>query len=74
MKKNMGFADRVFRTVAAVVIGILILTGTLSGTLAWVLGILAVVFLATSFVSTCPLYVPLNISTLKDSGTKSKQG
>lgn len=74
MKKNMGFADRVFRTVAAVVIGTLILTGTLSGTLAWVLGILTVVFLATSFISICPLYVPLNISTLKDSGTKGKQG
>lgn len=65
MKKNMGTADRIIRTVAAVVIGVLLLTGTLSGTLATVLGILAIVFLLTSAVGWCPLYVPFKISTMK---------
>ena len=65
MKKNMGIADRIIRTVAAVVIGVLLLAGTLSGTLAIVLGILAIVFLLTSAVGWCPLYAPLGISTMK---------
>jgi len=65
MKKNMGTADRIIRTVAAIVIGVLLLTGTLSGTLATVLGILAIVFLLTSAVGWCPLYVPFKISTMK---------
>lgn len=65
MKKNMGTADRIIRTVAAIVIGVLLLTGTLSGTLATILGILAIVFLLTSAVGWCPLYVPFKISTMK---------
>lgn len=67
MKKNMGTADRVIRTVAAVVIGILVLTGQISGALAIILGVLAVVFLLTSAVGFCPLYVPFKLSTLKGS-------
>ena len=66
MKKNMGTADRTIRIIVAVVIGILIIAGLLSGWLAWVLGILAVVFLATSCVGNCPLYTPLKISTTKE--------
>jgi hypothetical protein len=70
MKKNMGTADRAIRVLAAVVIGILLITGQLSGTLATVLGILAVVFLLTSALSFCPLYIPFNISTLKKSDSQ----
>ena len=65
MKKNMGTADRVIRSLIAVVIGILLLTGTISGVLGTILGIFGVIFLATSLVSFCPLYVPFSISTLK---------
>ena len=72
MKKNMGTTDRVIRTVLAIVIGILLVTGTLSGTLGTILGILAIVFLATSLFSFCPLYLPFKISTSKDSGTPKK--
>lgn len=67
MKKNMGLADRLIRTAIAFVVGLLIINGTITGALAWVLGILSVVFLATSLVSTCPLYTPLGISTRKSS-------
>jgi hypothetical protein len=71
MKKNMGTADRIIRTVAALVLGILLLTGTLQGTLATVLAIVAIIFLVTSAISFCPLYLPLKISTLKKGeGTK----
>ena len=63
MKTNMGTADRLIRTIIAVVIGILLLSGTLTGTIAIVLGIFAIIFLATSLVSFCPLYAPFKIST-----------
>ena len=72
MKKNMGTADRVIRTLIAVVIGILLLNGTLSGLLGTILGLLAIVFLATSLFSPCPLYVPFKISTLKGSQQTQK--
>ncbi len=65
MKKNMGTADRALRTIVAIVIGVLFFTGVISGTLALILGIVAIAFLITSFVSWCPAYVPLGISTCK---------
>jgi len=70
MKKNMGTADRVIRVLIAVVIGILLYTGELSGTLGTILGIFAVVFLLTSAFSFCPAYLPFNISTLKKTASK----
>lgn len=66
MKANMGKADRVIRIIAALVIGILYYAGVISGTLATVLGILAIIFVATSFMSFCPLYLPFGLSTKKD--------
>ena len=65
MKKNMGTLDRAFRSIIAVGIGVLYFTGRISGTLAIVLGVVAVVFLITSFVSWCPAYGPLGVSTCK---------
>lgn len=65
MKKNMGTIDRVIRVVIALVIAVLYFTGQISGTAAIILGILAVVFLLTSLVSTCPLYMPFGLSTRK---------
>jgi hypothetical protein len=65
MKKNMGTTDKAIRILIAVVIGVLYFTNTISGTLAIVLGILAVVFLLTSFINFCPLYLPFGINTSK---------
>jgi len=65
MKKNMGTTDRAIRILVAVVIGILYYANIISGTTAIVLGILAGVFILTSFMSFCPLYLPFGISTLK---------
>lgn len=65
MKNNMGTTDKVFRTLIAVLIGVLYFTNVISGTLATVLGILAVVLLLTSFISFCPLYLPFGINTIK---------
>ena len=63
MTQNMGSLDRILRTVAALVVGVLYATGTLSGTTALVLGVGAVAFLLTSFVGTCPVYLPVGLST-----------
>jgi len=63
MKKNMGMIDRVIRVIAALVIGALYINGTISGILAIVLIIVAVVFLATSSIGVCPLYIPFGIKT-----------
>lgn len=70
MKKNMGTVDRTIRFIAAIAIGVLLLTGTISGTLGTVLGVFAVVFLLTSTISFCPLYMPFKISTRKEAATK----
>jgi len=72
MVKNMGKEDKVIRIVLALVIGLLILTGQLVGWGAVILGILAVVFIGTSVVGTCPIYIPFNISTLKKSEKSEK--
>jgi hypothetical protein len=69
MNKNMGSADRLIRTLLAIVIGVLVLTGEVTGTLAIILGIVAVAFLATSTISFCPFYAPFKISTMKKTGT-----
>ncbi len=66
MKKNMGTIDRIIRTVLAVVIIVLFLTGQITGTAAIVLGIVAIVFLLTSLLGWCPIYILLGISTRKE--------
>lgn len=66
MTKNMGNIDRLIRTLLAVLVGILYYTGVISGTTAIILGIIAVVFLLTSLLSTCPLYMPFGLSTRKE--------
>lgn len=65
MKTNMGLVDRIIRAALAIAVLVLFLAGQITGVAAIVLGILAVVFLATSIVAFCPLYVPLGISTRK---------
>nr|WP_321405661.1 DUF2892 domain-containing protein [uncultured Carboxylicivirga sp.] len=63
MKKNMGSADKIVRFIIAAVIAVLYLTNGITGTLGTVLLILAIVFLLTSLISFCPLYLPFGINT-----------
>jgi hypothetical protein len=67
MMKNMGTAARVVRLIVAIGIAALYLMGSVSGVVAIVLGVVAVVFLATGIIGYCPGYVPLGISTRKAS-------
>lgn len=63
MKANMGSTDKVIRILAAILIGVLYFTQLISGTTAIILLILAGIFIITSFISFCPLYLPFGIST-----------
>ncbi|MBK6759491.1 MAG: DUF2892 domain-containing protein [Ignavibacteria bacterium] len=65
MTKNMGSIDRAFRVLVAVAIGIAIYMDAVTGTWAWVLSSLSVVFVLTSLVSFCPLYTIFGIKTCK---------
>lgn len=65
MIKNMGTADKLIRIAVAIGIAILYFTNVISGTTAIVLGILAIVFILTSFIGFCPLYAPFRINTAK---------
>lgn len=67
MKVNMSSADRIIRLILVILVAVLYYTGTISGTLAIVLGVLAAIFLLTSLVGFCPLYTLFGISTKKKS-------
>ena len=63
MKKNMGTADRVIRILIAVVVIALYFANVINGTIAIVLLAISGIFILTSFISFCPLYLPFGIST-----------
>ena len=67
MKTNMAFLDRLGRIALVALVAVLYFTNQLSPVAAVVLGILAVVFLATSVVGFCPLYRLFGISTKRRS-------
>ena len=71
MKKNMGSTDRIIRIIAAVIFAALYFTGTVTGTLGIVLLVLGAVFVLTSVVSFCPLYLPFGINTCTAKEKKS---
>ena len=65
MKKNMGNLDRAIRVIIALVIAGLYFGNVITGTVGIILLVLGAIFLLTSLVSTCPLYIPFGISTCK---------
>jgi len=65
MKKNMGNLDRLIRLLVAAVVIVLYFLNVITGTLAIVLMVVAAIFVVTSFISFCPLYLPFKINTRK---------
>jgi len=63
MKKNVGTADRMVRTIAGLVVAFFLLNGTITGTLGIILAIVAILLIGTGAISFCPLYALLGIST-----------
>lgn len=70
MKKNMGTIDRTIRIILALAIAVLYFMNVISGTLAIVLLVIAVVFVLTSIIGYCPLYSLLGISSRKRTDTQ----
>jgi hypothetical protein len=67
MVKNVGKSDQFIRIAFALIVAVLYFTHNISGLVAIILGILAVVFLVTGLVRFCPLYLPFKLSTNKKS-------
>lgn len=65
MKANMGTVDKVVRIFVALIIAGLYFANQITGTTAIILLALAGIFILTSFMSFCPLYLPFGISTRK---------
>ncbi|MGB5418195.1 YgaP family membrane protein [Algibacter sp.] len=65
MKKNMGSADKGIRIALAIVVALLYYFNVITGTLAYVLMAVAIIFLITSFINFCPLYKIFGINTCK---------
>ena len=65
MKLNMGSPDRIVRILIAIIIAVLLFTNVLQGALAVILGIIAIIFIVTSVIGFCPLYVSFGMSTKK---------
>ena len=65
MKKNMGLIDKVIRILIAIVLVALYFTNVITGTLAIILLIFAGVFVLTSLIGFCPLYLPFGLNTGK---------
>ena len=63
MTKNMGNADRIIRSIIALIAAYLYFAGIVTGAPGIVLIIVAVVFLLTSLVSFCPLYALVGLKT-----------
>ena len=65
MKKNMGTVDKTIRIFVAAIVALLYFTGVISGTLAIILMVFAIIFVITSLIGVCPLYPLLGMNTRK---------
>ncbi len=65
MKPNMSGIDRIIRTIISVALIVLAATGVLTGAVAILAYVFAVVFLFTAAVSWCPLYALFGLKTRK---------
>lgn len=78
MKKNMGGADKLIRAMIAITMIVLFATNVISGTLGIVLLVVSGIFLLTSLIGVCPLYIPFGINTCckncKSCDTKESMG
>ena len=66
MKKNMGSTDKIIRIILAVGLGLLYFTHIVTGGVGIAILVVAVIFLITSFISFCPLYSILGLTSKKN--------
>lgn len=63
MKLNVGSPDRIIRILFALAVGLLYSFDLISGTVALILGAIALVLFITAAVGFCPIYAALKLST-----------
>ncbi|RAJ13262.1 Protein of unknown function (DUF2892) [Olleya aquimaris] len=61
----MGALDKSLRVLAAAVIALLYFLDVITGTTAYILMAVAIIFLVTSFINFCPLYTILGVNTCR---------
>lgn len=65
MKTNVGSIDRVLRVLIAVAASILYFTGTVEGTLGYIVLAVGAIMLLTALIGFCPIYSIVGLSTCK---------
>ena len=63
LKQNVGTLDRLIRFVLALVLGYLVIVGKVTGLLAVILTVVAMISLVTGALGWCGLYAVCKIST-----------
>jgi hypothetical protein len=62
---NLSLLDKTLRLMAAIILAMLFFTDTVTGTLGIVLIVIAAIFLVTSAVGICPVYMAFGIHSNK---------
>jgi len=70
MKKNVGSIDKGVRIVIAIIAAGVFFTGTVTGVLGYVALGVAAIMLATTFMSSCPIYSILGMNSCPMSDKK----
>lgn len=65
MKSNVGSVDKIVRILLAITCSILYFTGTVSGTVGYLVLAVGGILLLTSLINFCPLYRLIGVSTCK---------
>ena len=63
MKQNVGNIDKAIRILVAVIFGVLYITHIVTGTIGIVLLAVGLIFVLTSIVGICPIYLTLGLSS-----------
>jgi len=63
MKKNVGKIDKIIRFMVAIIFILLIVTKIATGIWFWILGALALIFIATGIMRWCGIYSVFGITT-----------
>jgi Inner membrane protein YgaP-like, transmembrane domain len=66
MRKNLGSIDKRIRLLIAAIVFGLFFGEVISGTIAYILMALSIIFLVTSLINFCPLYGIFKFSTNKE--------
>lgn len=74
MIKNMAAIDRIVRLMFALLIVFVIAMGFIEGTMAWLLGAMAIVLFVTAVAGHCPFYKAIGIDSHTHDGTEHYGG